>query len=67
MNASRLAMLVALVGLIYVISPWSFSLDGIGGIFDGSFPWIIFGVVLFFATRKGGCGRKTASCGHKFE
>lgn len=55
-------MLVALVGLIYVLSPWSFSLNGV---FDGSFPWIFFGLALFFATRKGGCGRRSSHCASK--
>ena len=50
-------MLLALVGLIYVISPWSFSFNEI---FDDSFPWIFFAVAIFFATRKGGCGRRSA-------
>lgn len=65
MNASRIAMLVALVGLIYVLSPWSFSLGQIGDLFDGSFPWIFFGIVLFCATRKGVCGKASAGCMRK--
>ena len=65
MNASRIAMLVALVGLVYVISPWSFSFDQVGQFFDGSFPWILFAFVIFFASRKGGCGKRAARCVNK--
>ena len=61
MNASRIAMLVALLGLIYVLSPWSFSFDQLGQAFDGSLPWILFAFVIFFASRKG-CGGKSAHC-----
>ena len=65
MNASRIAMLVALIGLMYVLSPWSFSFDGLGQFFDGSFPWILFAIFIFFASKKGGCGKRTAHCAAK--
>ena len=67
MNASRIAMLLALVGLIYVLSPWSFSFDQVNQVIDGSFPWVLFALVLFFASRKGGCGSKSARCIQKYE
>ena len=63
-NFTQIAMLGALIGLVVALVSLAPSIGFLENLFDSSFFWIAFGIMIFAYSKNKGCcaGKRKGAC-----